>query len=144
MFWFNLMPAVSGRLVWLQHLCHLLSQFFDSLCPIHQSVHVRTSCNMVKTKLAVMLCFHQFLEFFDFFFHNLYFNWLNIAPSEEGFLGFLVSENLYVAHLEIDEDVKIYASVSKKRNSVVLLGDDFHLLCAHEVIDHIICHHSQS
>lgn len=79
------MPTIPGRLVWLKHLCYLLSQFFDSFCPIHQSVHVRISCNMVKAKLAVMLCFHQLLEFFDFFFHNLYFNWLNIAPSEEGF-----------------------------------------------------------
>lgn len=70
------MPAVPGRLVWLQHLCYLLSQFLDSLCPIYQSVHVRTSCNMVNAKLAVMLCFHQFLEFFDFFFHISILNWL--------------------------------------------------------------------
>lgn len=70
------MPTVPGRLVWLQHLCYLLSQFLDSLCPIYQSVHICTSCNMVKAKLAVMLCFHQFLEFFDFFFHISIFNWL--------------------------------------------------------------------
>ena len=107
------MPAIPGRLVWLQHLCYLLSQFLDSLCPIYQSVHVRTSCNIVKAKLAVMLCFHQFLEFFDFFFHISILNWLILAPSEEGFLGFHVSENLYVTHLEIDEDVKIYAIVCK-------------------------------
>lgn len=65
-------------------------------------------------------------------------------PSEEGFLGFLVSENMYVTHFEIDEDVKIYAIVSKERGSVVLLGDDFLLLCAHEVIYQIVCNHGQA
>ena len=43
---------------------------------------------MVKAKLAVTLCFHQFLEFFDFFFHISILNWLILAPSEEGFLGY--------------------------------------------------------